>query len=162
MTAAEPSITCPVCGKTSHNPTDIRTGYCGACHDWTGVITLREAEPDRPMCYDRQGHPITMARWAWLRDPRGHGDDDYLRVALDEVDEVYTVSTVWLGLDHSFGHGPPQIFETMTFLSGTVEDTSCQRYATEDQARAGHEAVVAEIRVLAQIAADRERIDGGD
>lgn len=30
------SFTCPRCGRTSHNPTDIREGYCGACHDWTG------------------------------------------------------------------------------------------------------------------------------
>jgi hypothetical protein len=27
--------TCPRCGRTSHNPTDIAQGYCGACHDWT-------------------------------------------------------------------------------------------------------------------------------
>jgi hypothetical protein len=30
-----PSITCPECGLTSFNPSDIREGYCGACHDWT-------------------------------------------------------------------------------------------------------------------------------
>jgi ribosomal protein S27AE len=29
------SITCPRCGRTSYNPTDIDEGYCGACHDWT-------------------------------------------------------------------------------------------------------------------------------
>ena len=29
------SITCPNCGTTSHNPTDIAQGYCGNCHDWT-------------------------------------------------------------------------------------------------------------------------------
>ena len=29
------SITCPECGLTSFNPSDIREGYCGACHDWT-------------------------------------------------------------------------------------------------------------------------------
>jgi hypothetical protein len=34
---AEPSITCPVCGMTSHNPNDAREGYCGNCHDWTGA-----------------------------------------------------------------------------------------------------------------------------
>jgi hypothetical protein len=30
------SITCPECGLTSYNPTDIAEGFCGACHDWTG------------------------------------------------------------------------------------------------------------------------------
>jgi hypothetical protein len=29
------SITCPRCGMTSHNPNDVREGYCGNCHDWT-------------------------------------------------------------------------------------------------------------------------------
>lgn len=24
---------------TSYNPNDIREGYCGSCHDWTGVVT---------------------------------------------------------------------------------------------------------------------------
>jgi transposase len=31
----QPSITCPVCGRTSYNPTDIAEGYCGNCNDWT-------------------------------------------------------------------------------------------------------------------------------
>ena len=32
------SITCPVCGRTSYNPNDIREGYCGYCHDWTSTV----------------------------------------------------------------------------------------------------------------------------
>lgn len=32
------SFTCPKCGRTSHNPNDVREGYCGACHDWTGKV----------------------------------------------------------------------------------------------------------------------------
>lgn len=36
------SITCPVCGRTSYNPNDVREGYCGHCHAWTG--TLREQD----------------------------------------------------------------------------------------------------------------------
>jgi hypothetical protein len=30
-------FTCPRCGRTSHHPDDVREGYCGACHDWTGA-----------------------------------------------------------------------------------------------------------------------------
>lgn len=40
------SITCPRCGMTSHNANDVREGYCGRCHDWTGgnrKISLRQA-----------------------------------------------------------------------------------------------------------------------
>jgi histidine triad (HIT) family protein len=29
------SFTCPRCGATSHNPNDVREGYCGRCHAWT-------------------------------------------------------------------------------------------------------------------------------
>jgi len=31
------AITCPRCSRTSHNPDDVREGYCGNCHDWTWV-----------------------------------------------------------------------------------------------------------------------------
>jgi hypothetical protein len=30
--AAQPSITCPSCSKTSYNPNDVRERYCGNCH----------------------------------------------------------------------------------------------------------------------------------
>lgn len=36
------------------------------------------------------------------------------RVAFDKIDGV-EVSTVFLGLDHSFGAGPPVLWETMVF-----------------------------------------------
>lgn len=42
-TTARPSITCPRCGRTSHNPIDVRERYCGVCHDWTGL------EPGEPV-----------------------------------------------------------------------------------------------------------------
>ena len=34
----QPSITCPVCDRTSYNPNDIEWGYCGYCHAYTGVV----------------------------------------------------------------------------------------------------------------------------
>lgn len=37
---AQPSITCPRCGRTSYHPEDIKQGYCGACHWWTSDPTL--------------------------------------------------------------------------------------------------------------------------
>lgn len=37
-----PSITCPRCGFTSYHPKDIAEGYCGQCHDWTGVPSAKE------------------------------------------------------------------------------------------------------------------------
>ena len=28
---------CPRCGMVSFHPTDLKEGYCGNCHDWTGT-----------------------------------------------------------------------------------------------------------------------------
>lgn len=51
------------------------------------------------------------------------------------------VSTVFLGLDHSFGDdGPPILFETMIF--GGEHDEYQDRYATWDEAVDGHKKAV--------------------
>jgi hypothetical protein len=88
--------------------------------------------------YRRDGTPITQDEWL-----RGFGDDETKRVAADDIGDV-TVSTVWLGLDHSFGDGPPLIFETMVF--GGDYDEWCERYATEAAAVTGHARIVAALR----------------
>lgn len=93
--------------------------------------------------YDRQGNVIPdLMEWARL-----HNDDNYKRVAQDTIGTLW-VSTVWLGLDHSFGGGPPLIFETMVFDHGENDrsDLDCRRYSTEAEALAGHEEVCEEIR----------------
>lgn len=46
------------------------------------------------------------------------------------------VSTVFLGLDHSFGGGEPLLFETMIF--GGEHDQYQDRYSTWDEAAEGH------------------------
>lgn len=158
------SITCPKCGLTSHNPRDVTEGYCGKCADWTGAFKELFIAPGSDF-YDRQGHPITFARYAWLIETSARGEQpDYRRVAQDSVG-LYWVSTVWLGIDNSFGFGGrgtrPIIFETMVFLAGTPKDMNMNRYSTEAEALAGHEATVAEIRVLDERAADRERVQDG-
>ena len=49
------------------------------------------------------------------------------------------LSTVWLGLDHSFGEGPPLIFESMVFAPGSrPEELDQVRYSTEQEALLGH------------------------
>jgi hypothetical protein len=50
------------------------------------------------------------------------------------------VSTVFLGLDHSFGMGPPLLFETMVF--GGKHDGDMERYSTWEEAKAGHKKMV--------------------
>ena len=84
-----------------------------------------------PRYYRRDGTPCSMEEWA-----AGYENfDERKRVALDVIGGT-KVSTVWLGLDHSFGSGPPLIFETMVF--GGEFDQEQQRYSTEEEAKAGH------------------------
>ncbi|MDR3083419.1 MAG: hypothetical protein LBV60_21295 [Streptomyces sp.] len=93
--------------------------------------------------YDKDGTPLDIATVNELL-----GNPEYKRVGLTEVASrdrsvVHIVSTVWLGLDHSFGAGPPVIFETMVFRHGSRDDEDCQRYSTELEARIGHAEEVA-------------------
>ena len=62
------------------------------------------------------------------------------RHVADDVLMGYHISTVWLGLDHSFcGAPPPLVFETMVFEGGDSTDLYMDRYSTWDEAVAGHE-----------------------
>jgi hypothetical protein len=53
----------------------------------------------------------------------------------------HDVSTVWLGINHSYWGGPPLIFETMVFCHFDHEcdwlHEQC-RYSTKEQALRGH------------------------
>jgi len=100
----------------------------------------------RSRYYDRNGQPIDdVIEWG-----RKFEDMDSRRVALDEIpcgDESVRVSTVFLGLDHNyFDDGPPLIFETMVFGGPPAVDQWQRRYATEEEAREGHEVAVAALR----------------
>jgi hypothetical protein len=66
-----------------------------------------------------------------------------LHVAETIQDDV-RVSTVFLGLDHSFGgHGPPLLFETMVFRDGHGDE--CEQYCTWAEAETGHQRWVREV-----------------
>lgn len=66
-------------------------------------------------------------------------------VAKDELSSGARVSTVFLGLDYNHGFGlAPAIFETMIF-GGTL-DGDMDRYATWQEAEAGHAAMVAKAK----------------
>lgn len=97
--------------------------------------------------YDRQGQPINIEQWSVLVESQ-----TAQRVAETTVGDAW-VSTVWMGIDHSFGQGPPVIFETMIFRAhdatgGTTPaiDDYQERYCTEAEALAGHDRVVAWVR----------------
>jgi hypothetical protein len=123
--------------------------------DWAG--NLWDHNPMLGIYYDRKGQQIDIHEWGRLR----HGSDEtacdeYVRIGLDvwppldpdaAAGPLVSVSTVWLGINHRWGPGPPLIFETMIF--GGEHDQGCMRYATEEQAEAGH------ARVMEDLAAGR-------
>lgn len=78
---------------------------------------------------------------AWLSVPGNR------IVATDEFPDGTYVSTVFLGFDHSHGHGPPQFFETMIFDNENLEGHVC-RYSTKAEALEGHEAGVVMVKRL--------------
>lgn len=78
-------------------------------------------------------------------------DSDKRRVARTEIAAGIYVSTVFLGLDHSFSEeGPPILFETMVFNDyGDVDGPYMfGRYATWDEAEKGHEKAVEALQAL--------------
>ena len=75
-----------------------------------------------------------LLRWAaWMEVP------DNRRVAFSEQHGV-TVSTVFLGVDHQFGKGPPVLFETMAFFEAKSWEIQ-ERCSTWEQAEEQHERV---------------------
>ena len=88
--------------------------------------------------YDRQGKPLKLLEWG-----RKLEDREYRRLAETTLPDGKRVSTVWIGLDHQFGERPPLIFETMVFPSrNDMDEQDCERYTTEAEAKAGHDAMV--------------------
>lgn len=136
------SITCPVCGATSHNPNDVSNGYCGNCHDWTGAMHEVDLKMpfdpvERHMYYDRQGHPLTLGRFCYLME----SGLDYRQLAFDDLPDGIRISTVWLGVNYNFTMdvtgGLPIIFETAVFVGGKI--ASIERYSTEEEALHTHQ-----------------------
>lgn len=68
------------------------------------------------------------------------------KIAKDQIGDC-RVSTVFLGMDHSFGDGPPLLFETMVFGPPKHPlDEECERYTTRAEALAGHKAMCERVR----------------
>lgn len=77
------------------------------------------------------------------------GKVDPWRVGRDEIEgRDLEVSTVFLGLDHSWGGGEPILFETMVLreAGGGLEDLYMERSSTWERAANTHERVVAGVR----------------
>lgn len=88
--------------------------------------------------FNKNGKPIELLEWAKLLD-----DTEYKRVAETTLPDGKWISTVWLGLNHSFKEGPPLIFETIVFpTKGEWGELDMARYSTLEEAIEGHEEMV--------------------
>ena len=89
--------------------------------------------------YTKKGNLVTFEEYCRLSS-----DADYRIIGREETDD-YLVSTVWLGLDHSYDSSEILIFETMVFKNdGQFEDLICERYSTEEAAKEGHKRIADE------------------
>lgn len=97
----------------------------------------------------------------------GRWMEDATRKIQNSETKKYSVSTVFLGIDYSFGIGEPLLFETMVFekkisKSKAIEkpvkirafeyhkslDEYTRRYATKAEALKGHEEVLKEVKLM--------------
>ena len=84
------------------------------------------------------GDPEPCDLMTWLQTARQN------RVlASDHIGDVH-VSTVFLGLDHSFGGAFPILWETMIF--GGPHDQYQDRYSSKEDALAGHAKALAMVQ----------------
>jgi len=80
---------------------------------------------------------MTWARWLEEQDKRGEQNRRIIRRTT--FPDGTMVSTVFLGLNHNYGDGPPLLFETMICGPDGAWQDYQMRYATLESARAGHE-----------------------
>jgi hypothetical protein len=84
--------------------------------------------------------PIMCDLMTWARSLEGRGS----RIVAKEYVYGSLISTVFLGLDHNYGEGPPLLFETLVF--GGPMDGECRRCTTWQEAEEQHEAMVERVK----------------
>lgn len=102
-------------------------------------ILNAEGEPE-------ESHDVRV--WAkWF------GNNDNRRLAATELPGNVRVSTVFLGIDHSWESGPPVLWETMIF--GGPHNDYQRRYSSRAAAVVGHDTAVRIAK--GELASDEER-----
>lgn len=99
-----------------------------------GLRYRRDLNRDGVAFVSNEPNLLKWARWCETADRTVHQE---------RLWNGMFVSTVFLGLDHQFGQGPPLLYETMTFrrtayLEWGREGLDQVRYSTETEAVLGH------------------------
>lgn len=92
--------------------------------------------------YGMDGQSMDLLEWGKL-----YSDARNRRIAWT-IRGPWKVSTVLIGMDHSFEEGvKPVIFETMIFHYRTGgQDWFCKRYSSKEEAAEGHRKALASLR----------------
>lgn len=85
----------------------------------------------------RDGKPTNHATWSRLQ-----ADPDYVQVAATATADAFWISTIWIGTAPSSSDKAAPIFETVVFNLESMQGVDRSRYATEAEARLGHERLV--------------------
>lgn len=102
----------------------------------------------RTYILDDSGKPIPEPDVvAWGKWMEGEGNRI---VAKDTLPNGLRVSTVFLGMDHQWGAGPPLLYETMIFPPDSYDDLYQERYSTREEAIAGHAVALAKAEATAK------------
>lgn len=100
--------------------------------------------PSYPRLYALVGHEVVQMLFMEVLNytaEQPHAD----RIVAKTLVGGTEISTIFMGLDHQYGDGPPLLFETMTFGLDGLDGVE-QRYSTWAEAEAGHATTVARVR----------------
>ena len=84
-------------------------------------------------------------QWAqWFESSKRHVRQTGITYKVHGVREgTASISTVFLGLDHNWGTGPPVLYETMIFgVDDSEIDDYQERYCTWEEAETGHKIAI--------------------
>ena len=128
---------------------------------------IRRESYNKYVLVDNIPVPVGLGTWAaWFEVESKKPDGGKRRVAETTLEHPgigpVWISTVFLGLDHSFGRGPRLLFETMVCWRHGSENKTWDnqwRYPTWDTAVAGHAKAIAWVQAYLENKVTREELD---
>lgn len=87
---------------------------------------------------DKYGREIDLTTWGKL-----HSDTSYIMINQTTLFDGKWISTIWIGINHSFVVGKEMFFETIVFENeNNLNAIHIERYTTLKEAKTGHKKVV--------------------
>ena len=96
-------------------------------------------------CRDVVRAPYYQDWLIWIEDNMSPESFGGVRIAFTKLPSGDDIITVFLGLDHRLGNGPPLVFETACLFKNSGWFDVMERYSTYEEAVAGHNRIVSRI-----------------